>query len=133
MVTITNYKERTKEDGSVFFVLEIQGGVELVQSQSTGNYYATAKRTFIPTTFDEPMCISVIGEKMKGSILKEQCEPYEYTVKETGEVLILTHKWVYSPEDPAEKPRQKVNQSDNFASNFNSFVKKDVLEPEYAN
>lgn len=131
MVTITNYKERTREDGSVFYVLEIQGGVEMVQSQATGNYYVTAKRTFIPTTFDEAMCLSILGEKMRGTILKEECDPYEHIVKETGETLILSHKWIYSPEDQVERPR--VNQSDDFASNFNTFVKKDAFELEYAN
>jgi hypothetical protein len=36
---------------------------------------------------------------MKGSILKEECDPYEHIVKETGETLILSHKWIYSPEE----------------------------------
>ena len=103
----------------------------MVQSQATGNYYVTAKRTFIPTTFDEAMCLSILGEKMRGTILKEECDPYEHIVKETGETLILSHKWIYSPEDQVERPR--VNQSDDFASNFNTFVKKDAFELEYAN
>lgn len=105
----------------------------MVQSQATSNYYATAKRTFIPTTFDEAMCLSILGEKRKGTILKEECDPYEYIVKETGETLILSHKWIYSPEDQVVRPRSRVNQSDDFASNFDTFVKKDALELEYAN
>ena len=42
MVRIINYKQRDKEDGTSFFVLEIQGGIEMVQSKETGNFYATA-------------------------------------------------------------------------------------------
>ena len=32
MVKIVSYKERTKEDGSTFHVLEVQGSLEIVQS-----------------------------------------------------------------------------------------------------
>lgn len=41
MVTIVNYKERLKDDGTSFFVLELQGGIEMTQSKETigfGNY-----------------------------------------------------------------------------------------------
>ena len=44
MVTIINYKTRTKEDGTEFFLLEVQGGLEMVQSKTTNQYYATAKK-----------------------------------------------------------------------------------------
>ena len=41
MVTITNYTKRKKEDGTTFCVLEINSGIKLIQSQTTGQYYAT--------------------------------------------------------------------------------------------
>ena len=99
MVRIINYKERQKEDGDTFFVLELQGGIEMVQSKETGNFYATAKRAFMPSTFDEQTCSALIGTEMPGTILKEECEPFNYVVKETGEEITLHHRWVYAPED----------------------------------
>ncbi len=38
MVTIVNYKERQKDDGTSFFVLELQGGIEMTQSKTTGMF-----------------------------------------------------------------------------------------------
>mgnify|MGYP000315146524 CR=1 FL=1 len=53
MVTITSYVPRTRKDGTTFIALEITGGVELVQSSNTGNFYATVRKCTIPSTFDE--------------------------------------------------------------------------------
>ena len=33
MVTIINYTRRRKEDGTTFFVLEVHGGIEFIQSK----------------------------------------------------------------------------------------------------
>ncbi len=99
MVRIISYKQRRKEDGETFLVLELQGGIEMVQSKQTGNFYATAKRAFIPSTFDENTCKALVGTEMQGSIIKEECEPFEYVVQETGEEIILSHRWVYTPEE----------------------------------
>ncbi len=103
MVRIINYKERQKENGEPFYVLELQGGIEMVQSQETGNFYATAKKAYISSTFDEETCIALIGTEMSGSVRKEACKPYEYTVKDTGEVIVLEHRYSYVPE-VASKP-----------------------------
>lgn len=99
MVRIISYKERQKDDGETFLVLELQGGIEMVQSKKTGKFYATAKRAFIPSTFDKNTCVALIGTEMQGSIIKEECEPFDYVVKETGEEITLYHRWVYSPEE----------------------------------
>lgn len=103
MVTIINFKERIKEDGTSFFVLELQGGIELAQSQKTGQFYATAKNAYIPSTFDESICKALIGTQMQGSIEKVECEPFEYTVQETGEIIILSHRYQYVQEGVSEK------------------------------
>ena len=95
MVKIINYKERKREDGTSFFVLEISGGIEMLLSQKTGNYYATVKKAYLSCAFDEQVCQSLIGSELTGSIEKQECEPYEYTVKDTGEVLLLTHRYTY--------------------------------------
>jgi hypothetical protein len=32
-------------------------------------------------------------------VVKVECEAYEYTIKETGEVVELSHRWEYRPEE----------------------------------
>lgn len=132
MVTITNYKEREKEDGTSFYVLEVEGGFDLVRSQTTGNYYATSKRAFIPTTFGKVTCSKLVGKELEGEIVKQECDPYEYTVKETGEILILTHRWLFLPGNP-ESVKQEGKPREEYIPDFNSFARKDIFEPELAN
>ncbi len=52
----------------------------------------------IPSTFDEQTCKSVQGEKLTGSIQKRPCESYEFTVKETGEIIEMNYRWEYLAE-----------------------------------
>jgi len=98
MVTIMDYALRTKSDGSVFFSLILQGGIQMVQSKQTERYYATLKKACITCTFDEATCKASIGEKFPGSIQKQSCEPYTFVVKEAGEILELNYRWAYLPE-----------------------------------
>lgn len=128
MVRIVNYKERQKEDGTSFFVLELQGGIEMVLSKVTGNFYATAKRAFIPSTFDEQTCTGLIGTEMPGSIIKEDCEPFEYVVKETGEEITLSHRWVYVTEDAVKPKQTAVKYEQNVIANSDVFSKNGILE-----
>ena len=128
MVTIINFKVRHKDDGTSFNVLELQGGIEMVQSKETGSFYATAKKAFVPSTFDEHVCIGLIGTEMPGSIIKEDCDPFEYVVQETGEEITLSHRWVYVTED-AEKPKQQpVKIEQDFVSNSAVFSENGILE-----
>lgn len=99
MVRIINYKKRLSEDGKVFFVLEITGGMELVKSKETGQFYVTSKIATIPSTFDENTCKALIGTELSGKISRQEVEPYTYVIKETGEELLLSHRWVYEPEE----------------------------------
>ncbi|SMC81257.1 hypothetical protein [Moheibacter sediminis] len=108
MVTIVNYKERLKDDETSFFVLELQGGIEMTQSKATGMFYATAKKAIIPSTFDEVTCKGLIGTQIPGSIEKQECEPYEYVVQETGEEIILSHRWVYLPEETNQSESKPI-------------------------
>ena len=98
MVTVTDYALRTNKEGKEFFALILQGGISMVQSKHTGNFYITAKTCSIGSTFNEQTCKTMIGEQIPGSIQKQACDPFEYVVKETGEILQLTHRWVYVPE-----------------------------------
>lgn len=100
MVRIINYKKVNK-DGKEFFILEVTGGIEMVLSKSTGMYYATMRRATVSSTFTEEVCKSLVGTQMPGKVVKQQCDPYEYTVKETGEVVTLKHRYVYE-QDPQE-------------------------------
>lgn len=128
MVTIINFKERSKDDGTSFFVLEVQGGIEMVQSKVTGNFYATAKKAYLPSTFDALTCQALIGTQMSGSIEKEACEPYEYTVRETGEIITLTHRYCYVPE---EKEKQKSTY-ESFKPSVEAFSLNDKHEMAHA-
>jgi ketol-acid reductoisomerase len=99
MVTIVDYALRkAKEDGREFIALILQGGLSLVQAAKTGNFYATVKQCSIPSTFDEETAKGFIGEKLPGSVQRMSCEVYEWTNQETGEVIELSHRWVYVPE-----------------------------------
>lgn len=124
MVRIIKYSERTSDDGKSFFTLDVQGGIEMVKSKSTGNFYATARKTSITTTFDEQTCNALVGTEMPGSVEKEECDAYEYTVKDTGEVIELSHRFVYVPEKEqvAQKPKPVTATSSVFSENG-------ILEP----
>lgn len=117
MVTIINFKERKKEDGNPFFTLEVQGGIEMVRSAATGNFYATSKKAHIPSTFDAMTCQALIGTQIPGNIEKVLCEPYNYTIKETGETITLKHKYNYV----SEEKQETKSSYDNFKSSVEAF------------
>ena len=106
MVTIVDFVKRENKEGQKFNALILQGGIEIVKSQGTGSFYATSKRASITSTFDDAACQNLIGQKIPGSVQKVTCDPYDFTVKETGEVLKLTHRWVYAKE--GETVEEKV-------------------------
>lgn len=110
MVRIIGFKKREKEDGTPFFILELQGGVEMSISKETGQYYATTKKAYVTSTFDETTCKALIGSEMPGSIKKKKVEPYTYVVKETGEELVLTHRWIFVPESEENKQNKVIDQ-----------------------
>ncbi|NQU33826.1 MAG: hypothetical protein HQ521_11365 [Bacteroidetes bacterium] len=101
MVTIVDFKVRMNSDGDPFNVLIVQGGIELVKSKETGLFYATAKQASIPSTFDDKTCQSLIGQELDGSVQKVECEPYEFTNEQSGEVMELSHRWVFVKESEA--------------------------------
>jgi len=110
MVRIVNYLKRQTEEGKEFFVLEISGGLELVKSQTTNQSYATSKKTFISSTFDEQTCKALIGTEMPGNVVKQDCEPYEYVNKDSGEVMVLRHKYIYVQEEATISNEEKSIQ-----------------------
>lgn len=126
MVRIVNYQKRQTEEGKPFFVLEIQSGIEMVLSTKTGQYYATAKRANISSTFDEETCKALLGTDMPGTIAKMDSEPYEYTIKESGEIIMLTHRYVYQPEIKNPIPEKKLFEND-FATKVETFSRNGHL------
>lgn len=117
MVKVVNYQKRVSEDGREFFVLELQGGIEMVKSVQTGKFYLTARKASIPTTFDEQVCQSLIGSDLPGVVKKVSCEPYEYTVKDTGEVIVLSHRYEYFD---SEETKPVADKSDTTLEEFMS-------------
>jgi len=43
MLTVTSYHKRVNKEGKEYLTLEIQGGLEMIQSQATGRFYATIR------------------------------------------------------------------------------------------
>ena len=110
MVRIINYKKRETEDGKEFFVLELQGGIEMVKSKETGKFYVTARKASISSTFDELTCQALIGTELPGKVEKVECEAYEYTIKDTGEVITLNHRFEYSEEEKVSTPKVEMSK-----------------------
>ena len=99
MVTIVDCKTFTKESGENFFGLVVQGGIEAVKSSKTSKMYFTAKTATVATTFNETVCKSLIGSTLEGIVKKVECDAYEYTIKDTGEIVQLKHRYEYVSEE----------------------------------
>lgn len=97
MVTVSGYNSRKNKSGEDFITLELTGSLEIVQSQNTGKMYATVKKCSIPSTFDEHLAKMLIGSKIEGEIVRVPCDPYDYTVKSTGEQITLAYSYAYQP------------------------------------
>lgn len=124
MVRIVGFKQREKEDGTPFFILELQGGIEMTLSKETGQFYATAKKAYVTSTFNEQTCKALVGSEMPGAIQKKEVEPYTYVVQETGEELILHHRWVFVPE--SENSPTKEEMSDQLLEDHSIFSQNGI-------
>lgn len=114
MVTVSSYAVRQNQDGESYVVLILQGDLEMVQSQLTGNFYATAKKCSISSTFTEQMAATQVGKQLPGKIIKQECDSYDFVIPETGEIVKLSHRWVYVPiETPEPVKAALVNFSRN--------------------
>jgi len=110
MVKIIDYALRESKDGKHFVSLRLEGDPEFVQSMQTGRFYLTAKRCSVTSTFDEQAAKSLIGTKLPGSIIRVQCDNYDYTIPDTGEVISLAHSYVYTPEETHLPMKERVLQ-----------------------
>jgi len=107
MVKIIGYKESLSNEGKAFNSLVLQGGVEIIHSAS-GNIYATARKANLASAFDEETCKNLIGTDLAGTIEKQECDPYEYTSPQTGEILVLTHRYTFIPEEKKVQPELEL-------------------------
>jgi hypothetical protein len=102
MVQVTGFVERQRKDGSQFIALEITGGLELVQSSASGNFYATVRKCTIPSTFSVEIAKSLIGTQIPGNIVRVEVDGYDYINIRTGEMMKLHHSYAYRPEGSME-------------------------------
>ncbi len=100
MVTVIGYNFRTQKDNEqkTYISLDLEGDIEMVQSQATGRFYATVRRCATSSTFDQLTAERMVGKQMPGSIERVPCEPYDYTIEATGEVMKIGYRWGYIPE-----------------------------------
>ena len=106
MVKIIGTKHSENSNGKEFLSLKLQGGVEAIQSQQTGKFYLTARTCLIPTTFNLEQAKALIGSEIPGNVERVSSDPYNYTIKETGEVISLSHSYEFVPES-AVKSRSR--------------------------
>lgn len=99
MVKVIGTEKRTSKEGSSFNVLLLQGSIDVVRSKTTGKSYITAHKISMVCTLDEENCKEQIGTKLPGSIEKIACEPYEFTIAQSGEKVQLDYTYRYNPEN----------------------------------
>ena len=102
MVQVSSFHEVETKDGKTFISLELTGGLELIQSQTTGKFYATVRKCRVPSTFDANIAKMMVGTQMDGDVVRVETDPYEYVNKRTGEVLLLQHSYAYRPKGSME-------------------------------
>ena len=98
MVTVSDYQLRTSAEGKEYFVLELTSqDLEMVVSQQAGRFYATVRKCYMSATFPEAVCKMMVGKQIPGCITRTDCEPYEFTIPDTGEVITRQHRYDYQP------------------------------------
>lgn len=102
MVQVTNFHEVETKEGKTFISLELTGGLELIQSQKTGKFYATVRKCRVPSTFDANIAKMMVGTQMDGDIVRVETNPYEFLNRRTGELMTLQHSYAYRPSGSAE-------------------------------
>jgi len=61
----------------------------------------------ITSTFSEEVAATMLGKQLPGQIIKQECEPYEYTIPDTGETFTLTHRYEFTPKEKLSPLRRK--------------------------
>jgi len=53
----------------------------------------------IASTFSEEVAATMLGKQLPSHIIKQGCEPYDYTIPDTGETITLSHRYEFTPEE----------------------------------
>lgn len=109
-VTVIQVLQVENSEGQTFVSLVLQGGITMIQSKSSGKFYATSKRTRIASTFDYETAKHMIGEKIPGDIVKVPCEAYSYTIPDTNETVTLDFTYQFVSEGSKIKSPVITNQ-----------------------
>lgn len=112
MVRITDYRTIQKENGETFYALIVQGGIEAVKSKETDRIYFTARTATVASTFNEATCQSLVGTQFPGEIKRVEVEPYEYLVPETDEIITLSHRYQFIPEEESTVSKQVIRDEE---------------------
>lgn len=105
MVTIINAVERKNSKGEPFVALILTSGVEMVKAKSTNKFYATVRTASVPSTLSLKLAKEMVGQRMKGMIIKNPCDAYMYKTH-SGEEIELTWSYVYT--DEAESLSEEI-------------------------
>ena len=68
MVTVTGFKKILTENGESYVRIIIEGDLEMIKSETTGNYYAHAKKASVSSTFDEATAQSMVGRNIQDQL-----------------------------------------------------------------
>jgi hypothetical protein len=113
MVTIIEVKHSENSNGKPFVSLKLQGGIEAVQSQQSGKLYLTNRTCLIPTTFENATAEALVGKELPGTIQRVASDPYEFVIKQSGEVIMLSHRYEYVPVEFQETPPVVISKFSN--------------------
>ena len=97
MVRITGFEKKQKKNGESFILLQLEGDLVMVQSDTTGRYYATTKKATMSSTLEESSARAMVGKEILGRIEKVNCQEYDFVIPETGELIKLSHRYEYVP------------------------------------
>ena len=128
MVTVIQVLQVENSDGEMFVSLVLQGGITMIQSKSSGKFYATSKRTRIASTFDLETAKHMVGEKIPGNIEKVSCEPYEYSIPDSDEVVTLDFTYQFVSEGSNFKSPVITDQLQTDAEVFSKNGKHELVE-----
>lgn len=97
MVTVLEVREVSNKDGNTYNIM-IVGSEPKMVSSANGNYRFVSLKTSIPSNLPLSTLENMIGEKITGSVIKRECEPYSFNNVE-GEEITLDYRYVYTPEE----------------------------------
>jgi len=56
----------------------------------------------ITSTFSVEVATTILSKQLPSHIIKQECEPYDHTIPDTGETITLSHRYEFTFE---EKPK----------------------------